>query len=65
MPTCSTCAWQSDGFQDPKGFGFCYSEEDYVDPDGTCPFWQKSLRPEPLNEPPLWTPFPVEVSDET
>jgi len=48
MP-CITCIWYSDGFGDEeRGAGWCYADEFYTDADHTCPFWQKSLRNEPL-----------------
>ena len=48
---CKACIWRSDGFNDPKGSGYCYSTGDYVSDDGLCGFFQTSLRPEPVNEP--------------
>lgn len=56
--TCATCAWLSTGYNDARGYGWCYSEDDNVDADGSCAHWQASLRDEPVNEPPLYTPFP-------
>lgn len=51
--TCSTCIWLSSGWQDARGAGWCYSEGDYKAADDTCPFWKKSLRDEPVNDPPI------------
>jgi hypothetical protein len=51
--SCSKCIWWSDGVQDPRGVGWCYSEEDYTDPEYYCPFFQESLRTEPVNPAPL------------
>ena len=49
---CISCIWYSDGFgDDVRGSGWCYSTEIYVDQDSTCPFWEQSLRPEPLKGP--------------
>jgi hypothetical protein len=53
--TCSECCWYSDGYQGSPA-GFCYSECDYVDPDGTCAFYQESLREEIINHAPQTTP---------
>ena len=52
MSTCKTCVWYSDGFQAPKGSGYCYGEGDYHDPDDTCEFWRKSLREAPIDAAP-------------
>lgn len=49
---CLNCIWFSSGFNDPNGYGYCYSEQTHVDAEGTCAFWQESLRDEPLNDPP-------------
>lgn len=48
---CSRCILWSTGINDPKGQGYCYSERDYKAEDDTCPFWEKSLRSEPVNSP--------------
>ena len=51
---CEFCIWLSTGFADDvRGSGWCYSEESYKDFEDTCPFWQESLRSEPVQEPPL------------
>ena len=49
---CKDCVWLSTGFgDDVRGSGYCYSNDEYMDDDGSCPFWQSSLRDEPLNDP--------------
>lgn len=49
---CQFCVWLSAGFgDDERGSGYCYSNEDFRDNDDTCPFWQESLRDEPLEGP--------------
>lgn len=54
--TCAFCIWLSTGFADDvRGSGWCYSNGDYRDNDDTCPFWQASLRDEPVSEPVLVT----------
>jgi hypothetical protein len=54
MSTCKTCIWLSTGLgDDTRGSGWCYAEECYKDEEDTCPFWEPSLRKEPLNEAPL------------
>lgn len=51
---CETCIWLSTGLgDDVRGAGWCYANEDYRDFDDNCPFWQISLRPEPINPAPL------------
>lgn len=52
MPSCFDCVWLSSGWQDARGIGFCYAENEYVEEHDTCPFWQASLRDEPVNDPP-------------
>jgi hypothetical protein len=55
--SCHNCAWWSDGgINNSKGVGWCYSEEEYTDPEYDCSFWQASLRSEPVNPAPLLTP---------
>jgi len=49
---CAECIWLSTGISDPNGYGYCYSEGDYVEAEGTCAHWQASMRDEPLAPPP-------------
>lgn len=60
---CGTCIWCSNGIHDPAGVGYCYSDEDYHDPDETCSFWQASLRDEPVNIPEMRLVENVKVGD--
>jgi hypothetical protein len=48
---CFNCIWMSMGINDPKGSGFCYSECDFVDPEGSYAFWQHSIRDNRLKTP--------------
>ena len=50
--SCGNCIWCSTGWQDARGVGWCYTENDYVEADGHCACWQASLRDEPLADPP-------------
>ena len=51
---CGSCVWLSTGIgDDVRGSGYCYCTQDYRDNDDTCPFWQASLRDEPVNAPEL------------
>jgi len=44
MPVCADCQWFSEGNPNGGSAGYCYSEGDYVDPDGHCDFWEARHR---------------------
>jgi len=48
MPRCADCHWYSEGNSNCGPAGYCYSEGDYVDPEGCCDFWEKRKRIDPM-----------------
>lgn len=54
--SCATCILWSTGFDEYNGPGYCYSERGFTDPDYHCPFWEKSLRDEPIKQAPFLSP---------